>query len=801
MSNGVVLSQIAEVWYSFVSSTIVPAASNIVNEKILIPCVFIFLEKSIVKVCHIIVLELVLLAHHLCQPYITSRYNEVQPFLQNWLKLPCPIPAVRLCYQTIVALHVIPHIGIVWLASQDFPAHGYSIAYIVDLHLRVKFYCFCVHWHFFSRIKSKAGANSFEGAYICKMSDNCASKVDNNDDMQTQEVMKVSSEVSSTTRAQNINVSPGNLNTVSLEETISRRTGHEARIFAKESRKERRDIWEEHGFSGLQSLQPYSNDITRGSIASLQRPVVNMYCYWKECKALQQCLERLANCIQEQKALVQKIVLKQDYEKWEGTIGNPLEVEQLFENRSNEGMLAKSKVTLASITEEKEKMELLDWEVDDATSMHALFCHQVWHNIRGQWNLLVALMHLWGVLTLNMQLQVLAGDMLIGTFLYITELKMCGTTEETKATVAAMILYVRSSSKGGLKPNLFGLLEKEGLEMTVNSIGGADAILCISAISSNRDLGWNSRSLHSHTSGRSHAIEVSSVGAVILLSALIVVSIHPTLAASAFAGAKTSVKAGSSAAIAVGGKAPSTLLRTELLSSAWTGFFAGCLHTLSGPDHLAALAPLSIGRTRMESAAVGALWGCGHDAGQVIFGILFLLLKDRLHIEVIRTWGTRVVGMTLLVIGGMGIKEASEIPTPCVALDGGDCEVGILESAQSLTSGKRKIGFATFATGIVHGLQPDALMMVLPALALPSRVAGAAFLSIKLYSVGTFAGCMYVDIPSREYCHGSTLISWKSGILIECIMFLSTYYMIRVEPSTEVLFVYLARILPGAGFS
>ncbi|MCD7446362.1 hypothetical protein HAX54_005969 [Datura stramonium] len=113
----------------------------------------------------------------------------------------------------------------------------------------------------------------------------------------------------------------------------------------------------------------------------------------------------------------------------------------------------------------------------------------------------------------------------------------------------------------------------------------------------------------------------------------------------------------------------SRFVRNELLSSAWTGFFAGCLHTLSGPDHLAALAPLSIGRTRMESAAVGALWGCGHDAGQLIFGLLFLLLKDRLHIEVIRTWGTRVVGFTLLVIGALGIKEASEVHSPIVALE------------------------------------------------------------------------------------------------------------------------------------
>ncbi|GLJ25217.1 hypothetical protein SUGI_0482460 [Cryptomeria japonica] len=236
----------------------------------------------------------------------------------------------------------------------------------------------------------------------------------------------------------------------------------------------------------------------------------------------------------------------------------------------------------------------------------------------------------------------------------------------------------------------------------------------------------------------------TSARAVGLLSVVIVLLIHPTLAALAFAGANTAAKPGNSVAIAVGEKASGTFL----LNSAWTGFIAGCLHTLSGPDHLAALAPLSIGRTRVESAVVGALWGCGHDAGQVIFGILFLLLKDKLHIEVIRTWGTRVVGMTLLVIGAMGIKEVSETPTPCVALDGGECEVDIVESSPNLTGGKRRIGFATFATGIIHGLQPDALMMILPALALPSRLAGAAFLCMFLFGTVLAMSCYTVFIGS-----------------------------------------------------
>ncbi|KAG7584051.1 Urease accessory protein UreH-like transmembrane domain [Arabidopsis suecica] len=225
-----------------------------------------------------------------------------------------------------------------------------------------------------------------------------------------------------------------------------------------------------------------------------------------------------------------------------------------------------------------------------------------------------------------------------------------------------------------------------------------------------------------------------SAGMVILVSAVAALLLNPILVPPAFASFQTATNSGGAA---VGGK----LLRTEVLTSAWTGFFAGCLHTLSGPDHLAALAPLSIGRTRMESAAVGALWGCGHDAGQLIFGLLFLLLKDRLHIEVIRTWGTRVVGLTLLVIGAMGIKEASEIPEPCVVtLENGETD--------EKSSKKKKIGFATFATGIVHGLQPDALMMVLPALALPSRIAGASFLIMFLIGTVIAMGSYTVFIGS-----------------------------------------------------
>ena len=102
---------------------------------------------------------------------------------------------------------------------------------------------------------------------------------------------------------------------------------------------------------------------------------------------------------------------------------------------------------------------------------------------------------------------------------------------------------------------------------------------------------------------------------------------------------------------------------------------------------------------------------------------MILYIYGRLHLDVIQTWAARVVGLALITIGGMGIKEAQEIDaaTPVLA-----------EGETAGEPGKKSVGPATFITGIVYGLQPDALLMVLPALSLPSRAAGAAFLGMFL---------------------------------------------------------------------
>lgn len=57
------------------------------------------------------------------------------------------------------------------------------------------------------------------------------------------------------------------------------------------------------------------------------------------------------------------------------------------------------------------------------------------------------------------------------------------------------------------------------------------------------------------------------------------------------------------------------------IRSAWMGLVAGCLHTLAGADHLAALTPLTIGRSHWKASLLGALWGFGHSTGQASRGL------------------------------------------------------------------------------------------------------------------------------------------------------------------------------------
>ncbi len=70
-----------------------------------------------------------------------------------------------------------------------------------------------------------------------------------------------------------------------------------------------------------------------------------------------------------------------------------------------------------------------------------------------------------------------------------------------------------------------------------------------------------------------------------------------------------------------------------------TGFSLGMLHVLAGPDHLSALAVLSVGNS-WKAMSLGLRWGLGHSSGDsrvmfffnlkcfAVFLIIFVGLKD-----------------------------------------------------------------------------------------------------------------------------------------------------------------------------
>ena len=142
-----------------------------------------------------------------------------------------------------------------------------------------------------------------------------------------------------------------------------------------------------------------------------------------------------------------------------------------------------------------------------------------------------------------------------------------------------------------------------------------------------------------------------------------------------------------------------------------------------------------------------------------------VLLKDRFAslVPSLARWGSATVGGTLLAIGCLGLVEtyrahsesaaeaaeaereaeaeaeallASSSSSPSSssssgsgssgAVGGGGGGVGALFG--SLLGASGRFNLWTLATGVVYGLQPDALFVVVPALALPTKAAAASYM-------------------------------------------------------------------------
>ena len=169
----------------------------------------------------------------------------------------------------------------------------------------------------------------------------------------------------------------------------------------------------------------------------------------------------------------------------------------------------------------------------------------------------------------------------------------------------------------------------------------------------------------------------------------------------------------------------------------FTGALAGLFHVLSGPDHLAAVAPLAVD-DRKRGWLAGWTWGVGHASGVVVVAVIAVLLRDMLPpIDVISAWSERIVGAALIAIGLWALRRSARIEARRT------CTARVSHDHLHVQAGPawvRRLGHAhaSFYMGVLHGVAGSSHFFgVLPALALPST--SAALVYIGAFGVGTVA--------------------------------------------------------------
>lgn len=163
----------------------------------------------------------------------------------------------------------------------------------------------------------------------------------------------------------------------------------------------------------------------------------------------------------------------------------------------------------------------------------------------------------------------------------------------------------------------------------------------------------------------------------------------------------------------------------------------------TGPDHLAALLPRCIGQRWYKAGRIGVLWGMGHGISVTLLGVLGYALKSQFQ----RAPGAQVVlhglshlmefavGLSLIVIGVMGLKESKEWEEEIEQMPANS-----LSAAVSPAEGDHKINNrnrAVVFNGLLHGFSWDGAPSLAPALAVATWGSNLAFLSA--YAAGTVA--------------------------------------------------------------
>lgn len=174
------------------------------------------------------------------------------------------------------------------------------------------------------------------------------------------------------------------------------------------------------------------------------------------------------------------------------------------------------------------------------------------------------------------------------------------------------------------------------------------------------------------------------------------------------------------------------------------GLLSGCLHALSGPDHLAAILPTIVGQSWWLCAFYGMMWGLGHSVASGFLAGFGYLLEDSLlqlsWMSFVVQYADIAIGTTLIIIGLMGMLESTGID------EASPTDVNLSVPSSSMKYSTLAIitkSSAILSNGILLGLSWDGLPSLAPALSADSWSTLLEFLIS--YGLGTLAAMAVVS--------------------------------------------------------
>ena len=185
----------------------------------------------------------------------------------------------------------------------------------------------------------------------------------------------------------------------------------------------------------------------------------------------------------------------------------------------------------------------------------------------------------------------------------------------------------------------------------------------------------------------------------------------------------------------------------------------GLIHVLTGPDHISAIATLSVGGS-YKAFWLGVRWGLGHSIGLLLMFVVFLEFGKRFiaHDGPVGFWADLIVGVFMIGLGGSGCHSAWQFRRegsliPASDFDISDCEM----DSDFLMPGRRDAWEKTAATnGWGHGAAGGGT--VAPSCS-PKKSMGVAENGINDHEVEVLLQVMHIPFPppppppmhSREY--------------------------------------------------